>query len=632
MNRLGALLAVILVLAALPLSPGLVTAQDPDFDISGGHFYTQANGQGGAGGTGFSITDEGGVAFWTGFQALEGVPGVGFVSSRRFQHKGFTSQATQKYVFQWQPGQGLFFLNVFDELSELGKDEFLATVRSIPRPAVFEEAGKPFNQVTAERLALLNANPAIKAVYMASADPVRTHGLPTSRVEDVGPAFVIRNQRDAIQQWKVDMPFARAGEVTIVNGGDIAKEVGLVPVEAAAPETPPGTTPAPPPAPAPLPAPAPVPPPATPYGFQALTWEPNCGLTQIKVYVRDAAGFFINNVRVVVAAGAGGFSTISVPTGQEGRDPGWTNVVLRQEAVAEPWKVWVIDDAGIQISPAVDVVTDTRGCEPTGSGHQVGTVVFVRGAPVPAAPAGPVTIPFVHAGIFWEPNCGMTLIKIRVLDPEARAMDGVQFHIEIEDGTWSATSVKTGSEGRDTGWTDFFLSETPKAGTWKIWAVDVFGNRLSNTVFVVTDEGPCEPEREGHQVATLHFQQVAPVVTPTPLFPYTQTKLSWAASCVQTQLNILVRDKSGNPVNGVVFRVETDGVTYRADALPTGSTNQGDGWTNFWLRDEPFALRLNLFPVNSEGGPMADIFRLDTTDQDCSSSGHQVATIEYVKN
>ena len=627
MKRLGALVAVILILTALPLSPGLVTAQDPDLDIPGGHFYTQANGQGGAGGTGFSITDEGGP-FWTQYQALGGVPALGYVSSRRFQYRGFPSQATQKYVLQGQPG-GMFFLNVFDELSALGKDDFLATARSIPRLATFDETGKPFNQVTAERLALLDANPAIKAVYMASADPVGTHGLPTSRVEDVGPAFVVRNQRDAIQQWKVDMPFARAGEVTIVNGGDLAKEAGLLPAEAATPETPPGTTPAPSPAPAPSPLPAVAPGPQSQYSFQALTWEPNCGITAIRVYVRDVAGSFINNVRVVVAAGAGGFSTISVPTGQEGRDPGWTNVVLRQEAVAEPWKVWVIDDAGNQVSPAVDVVSDARSCEPTGSGHQVAAVVFVRGA---TAPAGAAPFPFVQAGISWEPNCGMTMVKIKVLDPEARPLNGVQFRIESEDGTWSATSVKTGTEGRDTGWTDFFLSQDPKGGTWKIWSVDQSGLRLSDTVFLATDTGPCEPGREGHQVATLQVQQVAPVVTPTPLFPYSQTGLSWVASCTLTQLNILVKDKAGNPVNGVRFRLETDGVTYTADSLPTGSTNQGDGWTNIWLRNQPFALRVNVFAINSEGGPMAANFVVETTDQDCSASGHQVGTIEYVKN
>ena len=62
MKRVCGLLALVMVLAALPLSSGPLSAQEPDFDITGGHFYTQANGQGGAGGTGYSITDDGGAS------------------------------------------------------------------------------------------------------------------------------------------------------------------------------------------------------------------------------------------------------------------------------------------------------------------------------------------------------------------------------------------------------------------------------------------------------------------------------------------------------------------------------------------------------------------------------------------
>jgi len=65
--------------------------------------------------------------------------------------------------------------------------------------------------------------------------------------------------------------------------------------------------------------------------------------------------------------------------GQEERDAGWTNVVLRTDPVNEPWNVWVIDDAGRQVSPTVNVVTDTKSCQPTGTGHQVATIVFVKG-------------------------------------------------------------------------------------------------------------------------------------------------------------------------------------------------------------------------------------------------------------
>jgi hypothetical protein len=61
------------------------------------------------------------------------------------------------------------------------------------------------------------------------------NGLPTSGITDMGDSFTIRCQRIVIQQWKKDMPWAKAGDVTVANGGDIAKSAGLVPVAAQLP-------------------------------------------------------------------------------------------------------------------------------------------------------------------------------------------------------------------------------------------------------------------------------------------------------------------------------------------------------------------------------------------------------------
>ena len=53
--------------------------------------------------------------------------------------------------------------------------------------------------------------------------------------EDLGDVRVLRAQRAVFQQWMIDVPWASAGEVVIANGGDIAKELGLVPADAGAP-------------------------------------------------------------------------------------------------------------------------------------------------------------------------------------------------------------------------------------------------------------------------------------------------------------------------------------------------------------------------------------------------------------
>jgi hypothetical protein len=57
---------------------------------------------------------------------------------------------------------------------------------------------------------------------------------------DYGNVFVVRAQRAAFQQWKVDVSWAKAGQVVIANGGDVAKEAGLYPDLATAPQLAPG--------------------------------------------------------------------------------------------------------------------------------------------------------------------------------------------------------------------------------------------------------------------------------------------------------------------------------------------------------------------------------------------------------
>ncbi|HEX5416790.1 MAG TPA: septal ring lytic transglycosylase RlpA family protein, partial [Chloroflexota bacterium] len=65
--------------------------------------------------------------------------------------------------------------------------------------------------------------------------------LPTSAVEDVGPMYVIRLQRVVLQEWKIKEPWAEPGQVTVANGGDVAKQAGVFPMKAVRPSAPPDT-------------------------------------------------------------------------------------------------------------------------------------------------------------------------------------------------------------------------------------------------------------------------------------------------------------------------------------------------------------------------------------------------------
>ncbi len=232
-------LLILSLLVAATVQPVGAAAQ-LDWNVPTGHFYSQA---GRAPNVGFVVSNGDGIPFLDEVNRRGGPSAIGYPISRRFQWRGFTVQAFQKAVLQWQPGSNqVFYLNVFDELSQAGRDDWLRSVRSTPAEVWLPGEDKmPWEQVVAGRLAFLDANPAIKARYFSVPDPITLYGLPASTVQDMGNHYAIRLQRAVIQQWKVDVPWARAGETTVANGGDIMKESGLLPSDAIQPINPDGT-------------------------------------------------------------------------------------------------------------------------------------------------------------------------------------------------------------------------------------------------------------------------------------------------------------------------------------------------------------------------------------------------------
>ena len=208
---------------------------------SGSYFFAQDGQPPGSQLVGFVVSNDDGVRLWDEFQRLGGVGGLGYPISYRFMWNGFLVQVMQKGVLQWRPDVGKAYLvNIFDLMSDAGKDDWLLAVRSVPQPLGPEfDAGKAAADVVKDRLALLDANPAIKQRYFAVGDPLTVYGLPTSRVEDLGSHYAMRFQRAVIQQWKVDTPWARAGDVVVANGGEIGKEAGLFSGDVLTPKAPP---------------------------------------------------------------------------------------------------------------------------------------------------------------------------------------------------------------------------------------------------------------------------------------------------------------------------------------------------------------------------------------------------------
>ncbi|MGE5618305.1 MAG: hypothetical protein ACM3US_03515 [Sphingomonadaceae bacterium] len=215
-----------------------------DYPIANGRFFTQANGSPlGKSPYGYSITDDAGVLLWSEFQRLGGVDVLGYPVSRRFFMDGFISQATQKFILQWRPERReVWFVNVFDVLADRKKDDWLLAFRQTPRhPGSAADAGLSWERIVERHWRILDGDPKIKARFEADPDPLAHYGLPIS-LQDMGNAVVLRAQRAVFQRWKEDVPWAKAGEITVANGGDIAKEAGLLPLDATVPESPPVAT------------------------------------------------------------------------------------------------------------------------------------------------------------------------------------------------------------------------------------------------------------------------------------------------------------------------------------------------------------------------------------------------------
>lgn len=235
------------LLVPMPVSGAAPPAPAAFVEVPNGRFYSEANGAGGAGGTGFTVVNEywhdwntpppPDVRFYDEFQRLGGVAGVGYPASRPYEWDGFVVQAMQKGVFQWRPELGrAAFVNVFDELHQRGVDDQLYAQLQVPRMAEWSgDAGLPWTRVVARHMAMLDAFPRLQAQYASVAHPLDLYGLPMSPVVDFGPFSAVRLQRAVFQQYRVATPSARPGDVLVVNGGDVAKDYGLVPDWATAP-------------------------------------------------------------------------------------------------------------------------------------------------------------------------------------------------------------------------------------------------------------------------------------------------------------------------------------------------------------------------------------------------------------
>jgi polysaccharide biosynthesis protein PslG len=264
LRKLYTLIALSLLLPLLMQAHAALASPAPqtalDYAIPDGRFFTQTNGSPlGTSPLGYSVTNRDGVRFWDAFVALGGEHVVGYPVSRRFIYDGFVTQAMQKMVFQWRPERGeVYLLNTFDAMHDKGLDSWLLVYRQTPEPFdTSPDTGLSWAQVIARHLAFLDTNEAIKERFLSNPSWLDHYGLPLSYA-DMGNSFVLRAQRATFQHWKEDVPWAKRGDVSVANGGDLAKEAGLWPAEAVVPESSPSSSQLPIVAPAPTAIPLPT--------------------------------------------------------------------------------------------------------------------------------------------------------------------------------------------------------------------------------------------------------------------------------------------------------------------------------------------------------------------------------------
>lgn len=217
----------------------LVILPSLDWGIGDGHFFTQTNGRSrGTSATGFAVTNRDGVLFWEKFRELGGVPALGYPLSRRFDWTGRPTQVFHRGVLQWDSAsKQVLLVNILDELSNSGKDDWLKQKHDTPNPLPANfDAGKSWERIVEDRLSLLSSSTAIGEHYTSKPDSLELYGLPTSGAEDFGKHMTVRFQRAVIREWKEDPRGVNAGYLVVEHVGEWAIEAGLFPPEALVPE------------------------------------------------------------------------------------------------------------------------------------------------------------------------------------------------------------------------------------------------------------------------------------------------------------------------------------------------------------------------------------------------------------
>ena len=231
----------LLVSATVVSAQGIDCAPDQGIPLPEGCLFTITGSDTLDPNDGFAVTNAEGVPMWD-FVRGRNLQAIGYPISQRWVDGPFTLQAFQKVILQWDPGNGR--VNYYNTLDALANDYPGVGLPNVPRHQVLDTSGLSFEEVTNVHLAVLDANPKIKAVFLAEADWLNLYGLPIryeEREVEGNPQGLqmLRAQRAVFEIWNVEAPGTELGQVSLQNLPDKVKALSnvIIPDAAKAPVT-----------------------------------------------------------------------------------------------------------------------------------------------------------------------------------------------------------------------------------------------------------------------------------------------------------------------------------------------------------------------------------------------------------
>ncbi|MCY3959614.1 MAG: hypothetical protein OXG65_15195 [Chloroflexi bacterium] len=181
---------------------------------------------------GYAVTNAGEVPMWD-FVRDKDLQALGYPISGRWVEGPFTLQAFQKVILQWDSVNGR--MNWYNTLDALANRYPRVELPNVPPHQVLpEDRGVTnFSVIVQNHLALLDANPKIKAEFLAEPNWLNLYGLPIryeEREVNGNPQGLqlLRAQRIVFEVWNVPAPGTSLGRVGRQNVPDKVKKLSNV--------------------------------------------------------------------------------------------------------------------------------------------------------------------------------------------------------------------------------------------------------------------------------------------------------------------------------------------------------------------------------------------------------------------